>query len=105
MSKTKTISELTNLIAIALRHRIGSIVNENEIYSQKYARDAEVLMNEARKISAKENWNIYDKKKIAGKSRKKLRLELESKPFLNEEKFKILDRELNRALKELGLLD
>jgi len=32
MSKKDSISELTNLLAIALRHKIGSIVNENEIY-------------------------------------------------------------------------
>jgi len=35
MSKIKTIKELTNLLAIALRHKIGSIVNENEIYAEK----------------------------------------------------------------------
>jgi hypothetical protein len=45
MSKIKTTKELVNLLAIALRHKIGSIVNSNEIYAQKYARDAEVLFN------------------------------------------------------------
>jgi len=43
MSKSKIIEELTNLLVVALRHKIGSIVNENEIYAQKYAKDVEVL--------------------------------------------------------------
>ncbi len=103
MSKTKTISELTNLLAIALRHRIGSMVNENEIYAQKYSRDADVLMNEARKISEKENWNNYDKNKIRQELKIKLKKELEEKDFLDNNKFEIMDEEADKALRELGL--
>ena len=50
MSKTKTIHELANILAVALRHKIGSIVNSNEVYAQKYARDYETLLKEAEKI-------------------------------------------------------
>ena len=67
MNKNKAIKELTTLLAIALRHKIGSIVNSSEIYAQKYARDADILINEARKTSLKENWNLADKRKIKEK--------------------------------------
>ena len=103
MSKTKTISELTNLLAKALRHRIGSIVNVNEIYAQKYSKDADVLMKEAAKIVGKENWNNYDKVKIKEQLRKKLRVELEKKEFLDERKFDIMEEEIGKTLKILAL--
>ena len=44
MGKTDSLHELTNILAKALRHKIGGIVNPNEIYAQKYARDADMLM-------------------------------------------------------------
>ena len=103
MNKRKIIETLGTLMAVALRHRIGSIVNQNEIYSQKYAKDAESLLNEAKKISLEANWNSYDKKRIANETRKKLKAELESKSFLDEKKFDIMEREMNLALKALGL--
>ena len=105
MNKRKLIDTLSTLIAVALRHRIGSIVNKNEIYSQKYAKDADTLLNEAKKLSLELNWNSYDKQRIIEESRRKLRAELESKRFLNEKKFEIIDDELNNALRELGLLE
>ena len=43
MGKNKDICELTNILAKALRHRIGAIVNSDELYAQKYARDADIL--------------------------------------------------------------
>ena len=64
MSKNQNIHELTNILAIALRHKIGSIVNKDEIYAQKYAKDYEIFLKEAVKISLKENWNDSDKIKI-----------------------------------------
>ncbi len=103
MSKLKTIHELTNLLAIALRHKIGSIVNVNEIYAQKYSKDAEILMKEAMKISIKENRNDYDKIRIKEELKRKLKIELESKEFLNERKFDIMLEEMNKALKLLKL--
>ncbi|MBS3097892.1 hypothetical protein J4209_03815, partial [Candidatus Woesearchaeota archaeon] len=62
MGKNKNIEELTNLMSIALRHRIGSIVNKEEIYAQRYAKDAENIMEEAKRIVTKQNWNDYNKK-------------------------------------------
>lgn len=103
MGKNKLISELTNLLAIALRHKIGSIVNQQEIYANKYAKDAEILINEAKKIAISENWNIYDKERIKSDLKTKLKKELESKDFIDKKKFDIMDEEIERVLRELDL--
>lgn len=104
MSRKRTIHELTNLLAIALRHKIGSIVNPDEIYAQKYAKDAEILMKEAGKIAIKENWNNYDKIKIKEELNRKLKQELEKREFLDNRKFEFINEEINRALKLLRLV-
>lgn len=104
MSKAKNFQKLINLLIVALRHKIGSIVNEYEIYAQKYAKDAEILLNEVQKVALRENWNLYDKIKIRETLKKKLKSELESKTFLNDRKFKIMEREIDKILKEFGLM-
>ncbi len=104
MGKNNVIHELTNILTQSLRHRIGSIVNLNELYTEKYMQDAEVLLNKAERVSKIENWNNYDKIKIKEELKRKLRLELESKEFLNEKKFDIMDEEIDKALKELSLI-
>jgi|SRR3989344_2376915 len=103
MGKTSIIHELTNLLAKALRHKIGSIVNQNEIYAQKYSKDADILLKEAEKLVYKENWNNYDKIKIREELKRKLKIELEKKEFLNNNKFNIMEKEINKALKSLNL--
>ncbi len=103
MSKTKTIRELINILAVALRHKIGGIVNPNEIYAQKYSKDADVLMKEAIRISLKENWNNYDKTKIKDELKRKLKVELGNKEFINERKFDIMDEEIDKILKLFNL--
>ena len=103
MSKKSNIDELTNVSVKALRHKIGSIVNENEIYSQKYAKDAEILIKLAQKIATRENWNQYDKTEIGKELRKKLLKELKEKEFLDNKKFEIMDEEIESLLKLLKL--
>jgi len=103
MSKNKDIHELTNLLAVALRHRIGAIVNSNELYAQKYAKDADILMKEAQKAAARKNWNSHDKREIREELRIKLMAELTSRDFLDARKFDIMDKEMDRALREMGL--
>ena len=103
MKKTKTIRELTNILAVALRHKIGSIVNQNEIYAQRYAKDADILLKEAQKTALKENWNQKDKEKIRGELKNKLKAELEKKEFLDERKFSIMDEEIEKVLALFGL--
>lgn len=94
---------MTNILASALRHKIGSIVNQNEIYAQKYAKDAETLIKEAQKIVFKGNWNYNDKKIIKEELKNKLRKELEKKDFLDIKKFDLMDEEIERVLILLGL--
>jgi len=103
MSKKRNMQELINILAIALRHKIGSIVNENEIYAQKYSKDAEVLIKQAEKVSKRENWNNQDKEKIKTGLKRKLQQELENKEFLSNKKFEIMESEMNKVLKSIGL--
>ena len=98
MGKKNDIEQLTNLMSKALRHKIGSIVNENEIYAAKYAKDAETIMKEAEKVINRQNWSKYDKEEIKEKLRKKLEKELTEKTFLSNKKFKIMDEEIEEAL-------
>ena len=101
MGKKETIHKLTTLLAIALRHKIGSIVNKDEIYASKYAKDADVLIKEAQKIVITLNLNIYDKPKLKSELKKKLNDELEKKDFLDDGKYEFIDEEIEKVLKEL----
>lgn len=103
MGKNKDMQELTNLMTRALRHKIGSIVNKDEFYANKYAKDAEVIMGEAEKVLLRQNWNNYDKAKIRSQLKVKLHKELEQKDFLDDKKFDIMDEEIKKALKEFDL--
>ncbi len=103
MGEKSDIEELTNLMSKSLRHKIGSIVNENEIYAARYAKDAEAIMKAAEKIANKWNWNNYDKEQIRERLRRKLEKELTEKDFLNNKKFEIMDEEINKALCEFNL--
>ncbi len=103
MGKNRDLQELTNLMSRALRHKIGSVVNKDEFYSGKYAKDAENIMKEAEKVILRHNWNRGDKLKIKELLEVKLKKELEEKTFLDSKKFDIMDEELGKALKELGL--
>ncbi len=103
MGKNKDIEILTNLMSRSLRHKIGSIVNENEIYAAKYAKDAETLMKEAEKILLNYNWNKIDKLTIREKLSRKLKKELEEKEFLKDEKFEIMDKEIEKSLQKFNI--
>jgi len=95
---------LTNLMSRALRHKIGSIVNKDEFYAGKYAKDSEHLMKEAERVLERRNWNRDDKILIKGELRKKLLKELQEKDFLGDKKFDIMDDEMEKGLREAGLL-
>jgi len=104
MNKRKILDELTNVLSAALRHKIGSIVNSSEIYAQKYAKDAEIMMKEAEKISLGKNWNNQDKAEIKAILKRKLKAELEKREFINNRKFELVDSEIEKALKVLKLV-
>jgi len=101
MGKNDDIEQLTNIMSKALRHKIGLIVNKDEIYAAKYAKDAETIMREAAKVASRQNWNNDDKEKIRQKLRKKLEKELAEKDFIDNRKFEIMDEEINISIKEI----
>ena len=103
MSKKQDAEELVNLLVKSLRHKIGSIVNENEFYSNKYAKDSDVILNQAKKATLKHSWSREDKKKIKEILARKLRKELEEKTFINNKKFEVMDGEIENVLEELEL--
>ncbi|PIN95022.1 hypothetical protein COU53_01305 [Candidatus Pacearchaeota archaeon CG10_big_fil_rev_8_21_14_0_10_30_48] len=104
MSKNQNIHKLTTVLAISLRHKIGSIVNKDEIYAQKYAKDYEIFLKEAVKVSLRENWNEKDKTKIKNELNSKLRDELKKKEFIDDKKFDIMEKEIDQILGVLKLV-
>lgn len=96
--------ELANILAKAIRHRIGSIVNQEELYAKQYAKDADNLTLEAQKVAMREHWNQNDRTDIEEMLRKKLKAELEKKDFLPEKKFEMMGKEIKAALREIGIL-
>ncbi len=101
MGKNRDVQELTNLMSRALRHKIGSIVNKDEFYSGRYAKDAETIMKEAEKVILRHNWNKDDKAEIKELLKVKLGKELEEKDFLDNKKFDIMEEEISKALSRL----
>ena len=104
MSKKDNINKLTNFLALAIVHKIGSVVNPLELYTAKYKKEADNYFAQAKAISLTENWNLYDKSEIKKITRKKLIDELNKRPYLDEHKFRLIDEEIEKALRKLDLL-
>lgn len=98
MGKKHDIDELTTLLSKSLRHRIGSLVNSNDFYADRYAKDSEVLFREAEKVVAKRSWNKKDVLEVREILRKKLRKELEGKTFISNKKFDVMEKEMESVL-------
>lgn len=103
MSKKQILDELTTMLAVSLRHKIGSIVNNESLYAQKYANDAETLFMQAEKIKQQANWNSNDKKLIREILKKKLKKELDDKSFLSDKKYEYIDSEIDKTLNSMNL--
>ena len=103
MGKKSDISELTTLLSLALTHKIGSLVNPNELYSEKYRKESDAFLKKAVKVSLRQNWNENDKIKIKEILEKKLKESLERRDFLDNKKFEFINEEVNSVLKLLGL--
>ena len=103
MGKMDSIMELARLMAHSLSHRIGSIVNRNNPYAQKYFKEAVNFFNLAKKASTEENWNNFNKSEIKTMLKKELIAELTKKRFLDNKKFDLIDEEIDKVLKELDL--
>jgi len=104
MGKNDIIKELTKLLSHAVVHRIGSVVNNKEIYAEKYRKESDGFMKSAKETSVKENWNSYDKAIIKNKLKKGVYDELIKRDFLDKKKFDIMDEEIEKVLSELDLI-
>ena len=104
MGKKHNIDKFVNFLALSLAHEIGNIVNPDDLYTAKYKKESNAYLTRAKKASLMKNWNNYDKIKIKSQLRKKLKDELERKPFLDNRKFEIMDEEIEKVLKSLDLL-
>jgi len=103
MSKKQILDEFTNTLAVALRHKIGGMINPSAVYAERYAKDSEMFFKQAEKIKEQGNWNYKDKIDIKEELKRKLRNELEKKDFLPDKKYDLMDREINNALTNLNL--
>ena len=103
MGKRNNIDQLTKFLTYAVVHRIGSIVNNEEIYANKYKKESESFMESAREVFVLENWNIDDKNNIKQKLKKRVYDELLKRNFLDKKKFEIMDAEINKILRDLEL--
>src|SRR3989344_2532132 len=101
MSKEDTLNKLIKLLAHAISHKIGSIVNKDNYYAEKYAKEAINFFNLAKKASLEANWNREDLATIERSLRKKIISELESKDFLDNSKFDFVNVEIKKTMVEL----
>lgn len=104
MGKNNAIKELTKLLTYAIIHKIGSIVNKDAVYSDKYLKESENFLRMAEEAANKENWNSYDKLTIKKNLQKAVHDELLKRNFLCNKKFDIIEREINNALEILDLV-
>jgi hypothetical protein len=103
MGKRSDISQLAIFLALTLSHKIGSIVEPDGVYNEKYKKESNSYFERAEVISLRRNWSSYDKREIRKELEKKLRIELEKKDFLDNKKFDIMEEEMNKVLGDLGL--
>jgi len=104
MGKSAKIEEVVNRLAVALRHRIGALLGTNKDYAKRYLYDSIELINQAREIVIDLHLNVEDKQELKIKLSHKLQKELEVKEFIPEKKFQIMNSEIDKVLRELGIL-
>jgi hypothetical protein len=104
MNKRKGINEIVSLLCVSLRHEIGSKLIVNKEQALKYAKDANILFNNATKTVKKYNFNSKDKKELKEKLENKLFNELKSKDFINDQKYYLMEDEIVKVLKRLKLI-
>src|SRR3989344_6749597 len=102
MGKNSDMDELTNLLSLALVHKIGGIVNPDEIYSEKYRKESDAFLKKAVRVALRQNWNKEDKIRIKEILTSKLRKNLEKRDFLNDKKFEFMEDEMINVLGQLG---
>lgn len=103
MGKDKDITQIAVILSTALRHKIGAILGSDKEYFRKYQIEFTTHKTRAEKILKNCNFNRYDKEIIKSKLKVNLKKELESRAYIGNEKFEIMDEEIDKVLKELGL--
>ncbi len=61
------------------------------------------FIEQAKDIKQKENWNNYDKEEIRKEVKTETIKELNQRMYLDNKKFDIMDHEIDKSLKDLGL--
>jgi len=105
MGKNSNIKELARFVSLAVAHRIGKLMNPNALYAEKYEKESENFMLLAQNVKLRENWNIYDREIIKKEAKNKTISELTARKYLANQKFSLMDEEINKALKLLELVD
>ncbi len=103
MSKRREMKEIVNLMVIALRHKIGAKVDPTAQYAKKYLNEAETAISHAKEIAISLHLNKEDKKELEDGIRKKLQKELETRTYIPQEKFSLMEQEITSALTVLNL--
>ena len=103
MGKNDTIKQLTKLLTYAIVHKIGSTVNKEEIYADKYLKEYENFLKRSEEVSNNENWNAYDRSLIKKSLKNRVHDELLKRDFLDDRKFDIMEEEIDKALDSLDL--
>src|SRR3989338_7370051 len=103
MGKNRDIDQITTILSTALRHKIGAILGIDKRYFKKYEIEFGARRDIAKKILKDCNFNSYDKNIIRIHLKRKLERELEKRYYINEGKFDLVDAEIDKVLKELGL--
>ncbi|MEK6899343.1 MAG: hypothetical protein AABW79_04580 [Nanoarchaeota archaeon] len=101
MTKKDKIKNLVVFLSLALAHSIGSIVNSGDMYADKYKKESQNYLIQAEKLALDYNWNTQDKAEIKALLKKRLHDELSKRTFLNERKFQLIDKEIDKTLVSL----
>lgn len=104
MGKNSNIRHLARFMALAVAHKIGSLVESTAIYREKYEKEFNSFMVQAVKIRLRENWSSEDKDKIRKEVMSETTKELIRKAHIPDEKLNFISKEVDNALKEAGLL-
>ena len=89
MGKNSNLKQLARFVALAVTHKIGQLINKDAIYAEKYSKEFENFIAQARIIKLRENWNNYDKEAIKKEAKIEAVKELTKKEFIGREKIYI----------------
>ena|SRR3989344_6498136 len=104
MGKRDKIHTLARLIALAVAHRIGVLLDLHSTYANKYRKECANFIRQAENTQWGEHWSSSDKKEILETAKKESLRELAARTYLAPEKFKLLEKEILYVMHELKIL-